>query len=81
VLRGGQQWLHQTLRQLEQRVNVLQRSDEHVSLEDRPVVKECDHLVGAEDDGRVELTAADLAEQVVSHRHDTSALRPLSHRT
>ena len=73
VLRGRQQRLHQALRQLEQRVDVLQRSDEHVSLEDRPVVKECDHFLGAEDDGRVELTAADLAEHIVSHWHDTSA--------
>lgn len=65
--------MHQALRQLEQRIDMLERGDEYVSLEDRPVIKECDHLVGTEDDGRVELTAADLAEDIVSHWDDTSA--------
>jgi hypothetical protein len=47
VLRAGQQWLHQGLRQIEQRIDVLQWGDEDVPFEDRPVIKKCDHLVGA----------------------------------
>jgi hypothetical protein len=54
---------------------VLQWSDEYVTFEDRPVIKKCDHVVGTEDDRRVNITAADLAEHIVGHRHETSAIR------
>jgi hypothetical protein len=75
VLCTGQKWFHQVLRQVKQRVDVLQWSDEYVTFEDRPVIKKCDHVVGTEDDRRVNITAADLAEHIVGHRHETSAVR------
>ena len=76
MLCTGQEWFHQVLRQVKQRVDVLQRSDEYVTFEDRPVIKKCDHVVGTKDDRRVDIAAADLAENIVGHRHETSASRP-----
>jgi hypothetical protein len=75
VLCTGQKWFHQVLRQIKQRVDVLQWSDEYVTFEDRPVIKKCDHVVGTEHDRCVNITAADLAEHIVGHRHETSAIR------
>jgi hypothetical protein len=74
LLRGRQQRLHQALRQVQQRVDVLQRSDEDMALEDRSVIKERDHLVSTQDDRSLDIAAADLAEHVVGHRHETSAI-------
>jgi hypothetical protein len=74
VLRAGQEWLHEALRQVEQRIDVLQWGDEHMTFEDRPVIKKRDHVVGAEDDRRVDIAAADLAKHIVAHRHETSAI-------
>jgi len=75
VLRTGQKWFHQALRQVEQRVDMLQWGDQHMTFEDRPVIKKRDHVVGTEDDRRVDITAADLAKHIVAHRHETSAIR------
>lgn len=74
MLCTGQKWFHQVLRQVKQRVDVLQWSDEYVTFEDRPVIKKCDHVVGTEDDRRVNIAAPDLAENIVVHRHETSAI-------
>jgi hypothetical protein len=76
VLCTGKEWFHQVLRQVKQRVDVPQWSDEYVTFEDRPVIKKCDHVVGTKDDRRVNIAAADLAENIVGHRHETSASRP-----
>ena len=74
MLCTGQEWFHQVLRQVKQRVDVPQWSDEYVTFEDRPVIKKCDHVVGTKDDRRVDIAAADLAENIVGHRHETSAI-------
>jgi hypothetical protein len=75
VLSARHQWLHQTLRQVQQSIDVLQRGHQYVSLEDRSVVKEGDHVVSAKHDRRVDIATADLAEHVISHRHETSVCR------
>jgi hypothetical protein len=75
LLGGCHEWDHQALRQIQQRVDVLQWSDEDMSLEDRSVIKERDYFVGAKDDRSLDIAAADLAEHVVGHRHETSAIR------
>jgi hypothetical protein len=54
---------------------VPQGRNEYVTFEDRPVIKKCDHVIGTEDDHRVKIAAADLAENIVGHRHETSAIR------
>lgn len=50
---------------------MLERGDEDMSFEDRPVIKKSDHVVRAEHDRRVDIATADLAEQVVTHRDET----------
>jgi len=72
LLSDRQKWLHQGLRQIQQRVDVLQRGDEDMTLEDRSMIKERDYIVGAKDNRSLNIAAADLAEHVVAHRHETS---------
>lgn len=73
LLRDRQKWLHQALRQVQQRVDVLQRGDEDMPLEDGSMIKESDHIIGAQDNRSLDIATADLAEHVVAHRHETSA--------
>lgn len=74
TLSAGYKRFHEVLRQVEQCLNMLQRGDEDMSFEDRPVIEKRDHLVSAENNRRIDITTADLAEHVVSHRHEISAI-------
>ena len=74
TLSAGHERFHEALRQLEQCLDMPQRGDEDMSFEDRPVIEKRDHFVSAEHDCRIDITTADLAEHVLSHRHETSAI-------
>jgi hypothetical protein len=67
--------LHEALRQIEQRFDMPQRGDEDMSFEDRSVIEKCDHVLSAQHDRRIDIATADLAEDIVSHRHETSAIQ------
>jgi len=49
------------------------RSDKDMTLEDRPVIKEGDHLIVTRHDRSIQPTAHDLADHI-AHWHETSAI-------
>jgi hypothetical protein len=73
TLSAGHEWFHEALRQLEQCFDMPQRGDQDMSFEDRPVIEKRDHILSAEHDCRIDIATADLAEHVLSHRHEISA--------
>ena len=73
TLSAGHEWFHQALRQLEQCLDMPQRGDEDMSFKDRPVIEKRYYVLSAEHDCRIDIATADLAEHVLSHRHETNA--------
>ena len=67
----GEQRNHEIARQAQQRIDVARRSDQDMTLEDRPVIKKGDYLLITRHDRSVELAADDLADHI-AHRHEIS---------
>src|SRR5215207_8565555 len=68
----GQQRNHEIARKGEQDLQMASWSDEHMTFEHRPVIKESDHLLLAGHHRSIQLTAHDLADHI-AHRHETNA--------
>ena len=72
LLAHGQQRNHKIRGKRQQCVDMASWSDEYVTLEDRSVIKESNHLVITRHDRGVQLTAHYLADHI-AHRHEISA--------
>ena len=67
-LGGAEQRHHQLARQIEHGVHVPHGGDQHMPLEDRPVIQKRHHLVVLHDDGRGQFSADDLADDIAHPR-------------
>jgi hypothetical protein len=63
-LNGDQERLHEVLRQIQQRLGVANRCDQHVTLEDRPMIKEGDHVLAPRHNRSIQFTTDDLADHI-----------------